>query len=523
FVLQVYFLGGHRIIFASTPTPNPPNVVDSPDPQYGGGIITFSCSGCSSGGAGEYMKLLICMSNNNSCVLNSQWQYRRPITINNTLNSNTLTDYQVLVTLDTQALISAGKMRSDCGDIRFTDSDGITLLNYWLESGCNSANTKIWVKIPSIPANSNKTIYLYYGNPYATSTSNGDDTFIFFDDFEINRGWIYSENGTAWNGNYTTKDKYEGNYSYLISYPSNTPSLPGYYGRISKSINIPLEQIKVEVRVKDSYTGSTSEYHFKQIYLGDNLLWEDDVAGNEGWLYVSVNITPNTGIENLILQVYDKKGVSNFGIETYWDIVKLRKYTSPEPTISIGNEEKNIVPLLLFSVNFTFRNYTVIFEANSLSKEAVLVIPNSLNKTLKERDNFSLGGYNFTLSYVGDSFVSIAFRKSYQFLDFGNGKNIEIIDGDEKKIFLYKEFNNKKIPLATINNSRVGWIADFERNNNTTDDLKLALLSLIFTVANKKFSYGVLSKNPVSVPYIDIEKYDLFEVYLVNFGFNLPY
>jgi len=112
------------------------------------------------------------------------WIYRRPITINNTQNSNTLTDYQVLVTLDTESLISAGKMRSDCGDIRFTDSDGGTLLSYWIESGCNTTNTKIWVKVPEIPASSTKTIYVYYGNSDATTTSSGTSTFLFFDDFE---------------------------------------------------------------------------------------------------------------------------------------------------------------------------------------------------------------------------------------------------------------------------------------------------------------------------------------------------
>ncbi|MGC9132733.1 MAG: hypothetical protein ACP5HJ_03840, partial [Candidatus Micrarchaeia archaeon] len=39
----------------------------------------------------------------------SGWSYRRPITISNTQNSNTLSDYQVLVTLDTASLISASK------------------------------------------------------------------------------------------------------------------------------------------------------------------------------------------------------------------------------------------------------------------------------------------------------------------------------------------------------------------------------------------------------------------------------
>jgi alpha-tubulin suppressor-like RCC1 family protein len=108
----------------------------------------------------------------------SGWSYRKPITISN--SGSALTDYQVLVIIDTANLITGGKMRSDCGDIRFTDSDGTTLLNYWLESGCNSASTKLWVKVPSIPARSTKTIYVYYGNPSATSQSNGTNTFLAF-------------------------------------------------------------------------------------------------------------------------------------------------------------------------------------------------------------------------------------------------------------------------------------------------------------------------------------------------------
>jgi hypothetical protein len=117
-------------------------------------------------------------STSTSIIWLSGWTYRKPIIINNTNNANTLSNYQVLVTLDTASLISAGKIRSDCGDIRFTDSDAQTLLSYWIESGCNSANTKIWVKVPSIPASSTKTIYVYYGNSGATSTSNFDGTFV---------------------------------------------------------------------------------------------------------------------------------------------------------------------------------------------------------------------------------------------------------------------------------------------------------------------------------------------------------
>jgi N-acetylneuraminic acid mutarotase len=121
---------------------------------------------------------------------NSSWIYRRNITINNTQNSNTLTDYQVLVNLDTTSLISAGKMRSDCGDIRvtyynltngseteipqwvWTNQSNYSSLSYsWQIFGCNTTNTRITIKVPYIPANSYLTIYIYYGNPNVTSTS----------------------------------------------------------------------------------------------------------------------------------------------------------------------------------------------------------------------------------------------------------------------------------------------------------------------------------------------------------------
>ncbi|MFW9879004.1 MAG: DUF2341 domain-containing protein, partial [Candidatus Thorarchaeota archaeon] len=54
------------------------------------------------------------------------------------------------------------------------------LLDYWIESWDNTGSSIIWVKIPTLGTS---TIYMYYGNPTATSLSNGTNTFIFFDDF----------------------------------------------------------------------------------------------------------------------------------------------------------------------------------------------------------------------------------------------------------------------------------------------------------------------------------------------------
>ncbi|MCK5039433.1 MAG: DUF2341 domain-containing protein [Candidatus Aenigmarchaeota archaeon] len=100
--------------------------------------------------------------------------YRNPITITNT--GSDLKDYSVYLTKDTAILISAGKMRADCGDIRFRDEEG-NALAYFLEGGCDSANTKLWVKVPSIPAGI-KTIYMHYGNPALLDNSKQWDNII---------------------------------------------------------------------------------------------------------------------------------------------------------------------------------------------------------------------------------------------------------------------------------------------------------------------------------------------------------
>jgi hypothetical protein len=117
---------------------------------------------------------------------NDSFGYRQKVAITNAGSAQT--DYQIPITLDTATLITAGKMQSDCDDIRVTDIGG-KVLPYWIEkntsSSCNTATTRIWTKMPSISTSGN-TVYLYYGNPSAHSEENGKNTFIHFDNFDDN-------------------------------------------------------------------------------------------------------------------------------------------------------------------------------------------------------------------------------------------------------------------------------------------------------------------------------------------------
>ncbi|MFH1397727.1 MAG: hypothetical protein ABIH27_04170, partial [Candidatus Omnitrophota bacterium] len=69
------------------------------------------------------------------------WSYNATVKITNSLASS-LTDYQVSITINTAALVTAGKMQATGNDIRFNDSDDLTPLSYWIESGMNTTSTK---------------------------------------------------------------------------------------------------------------------------------------------------------------------------------------------------------------------------------------------------------------------------------------------------------------------------------------------------------------------------------------------
>jgi uncharacterized protein DUF2341/type IX secretion system substrate protein len=125
--------------------------------------------------------LLVLFSVNLSAQDCISWNHYRVVTIDNTAGVE-LTDYQVRIQLNTSELVTEGKLQATGADIRVF-SDDCSPLPFWGDSLGVSVTTDIWVKIPLIPANSTSTIQIYYGDPAALSTANGDDTFIFFDEF----------------------------------------------------------------------------------------------------------------------------------------------------------------------------------------------------------------------------------------------------------------------------------------------------------------------------------------------------
>jgi len=119
-------------------------------------------------------------------ILNVSREYTAPITVHYTSGVDSGQDVYV-----------NAHCRTDFGDIRFTASDGITELSYWMEEKVDGDYAKFWVKM--LPANKT-VIYIYYGNEYATTTSDGKNTFPVFYDFSIDESsdWIVDSGNFAW-------------------------------------------------------------------------------------------------------------------------------------------------------------------------------------------------------------------------------------------------------------------------------------------------------------------------------------
>jgi len=291
-------------------------------------------------------------------------KYIRAITIDNTANSNTLSNYPILLTIDTTSLVSAGKMRSDCGDVRFLDSDVATQLSYWVETGtCNTASTRIWVKVPSIPGGAKKTIYMVYGNQSLASQSDGSKVFIFFQDFmspppsyvTIGGSWTLNTEypGYMCGGTASTDNWLYWNLTSILGYSlgrnvaigvkfqmgSKYSGFGSFYGSAGGGVNS-IYGYYVEYLTGTSYIYKRSGSSYTATSMGFGL-----TTGT--WYRAEIQFTSSS-----VIIVTEGKSTFTYSDTTYttvylglrqydkycFDWVYIRPYSSPEPSVTIGNE-----------------------------------------------------------------------------------------------------------------------------------------------------------------------------------------
>jgi|GEM_PF-5110522 len=306
------------------------------------------------------------------------YTYHRRTKITITENSgNDLTDYQIKVVINTKWLVDNGYATPNGNEVRFTDSDGSTLLSFWRETDFNTEETVYWVKIPSLPANSTKTIYIYYDEELTTvpDASNGESTFEFFDDFESyteGQNLIgvdgYSQKNTPWDtGSYfkaeTIEDTRAGHLhvvgtsyneyvkvqlmsmnKFSFSYKfrlSNVTSDSFYMGLYDADDNL-IAILRVYAGKLEYYNGSA---YVSLASVSANVWYKIEFRAkspSEIDLYVNDAFKAEVGIGSNPLDYLSWGAWKRWTGDAYIDNIMLRKYTDPEPSVEVEGSKATI-------------------------------------------------------------------------------------------------------------------------------------------------------------------------------------
>jgi hypothetical protein len=113
------------------------------------------------------------------------WAYRRAIQILNT-RAQDLTGYAVKIVLNS-ANFDFRHAQVNGQDLRFYDDRGELPLAYWIQDyDTTQQKAVVWVNVPQLRGHDATTIFVNYGNPFATDSADGNGTFLQFQNFNTN-------------------------------------------------------------------------------------------------------------------------------------------------------------------------------------------------------------------------------------------------------------------------------------------------------------------------------------------------
>lgn len=108
----------------------------------------------------------------------AEYKFRKKLTVDASMlpDQNSLYNFPIMVVItepDLKSVKNGGKVLSEAGaDIRFTKDDGVTLLDYEIETyNPISGELLAWVKMDSLSNQRDNSIYLYFSNKFASNES----------------------------------------------------------------------------------------------------------------------------------------------------------------------------------------------------------------------------------------------------------------------------------------------------------------------------------------------------------------
>lgn len=325
------------------------------------------------------------------------WSKKKAINITER-SGNFISNYSVLINVTYD-----NDMNTTFSDLRFLDSNEEVEIPYYIKTIYPSNSALVWVNIPNVSASGSKIIYMYYGNSLAPSTSNENATFIYYDDFTVDRGLV---NCTGF-----TTCTYSQSYLVLrFATGGSHYKTAGLF--IGKHPNVSVEmlintslQYSHGISLRKTTTSSSDD---SNQYIGGNTyaaadqlgIMEFDGGGTASTLVLNNH---DYNVNNKFIDRFSASGsILNFsflnpdgtyragnqttdttltngyvGIQIFeWnqdhlvDYIIIRNFTTPEPNYSIGIEQQEIItPVIRLNSPINYFNTTNNFTIFNCSAE----------------------------------------------------------------------------------------------------------------------------------------------------------
>jgi hypothetical protein len=303
----------------------------------------------------------------------TNYDYRRKVTIINNATSALIMNYSLSITMDTTLMVSSGKVMPSGNDLRVVYKSGSSWVKLDREvDGMNTSSTQVWFKTQAaILANgSDDNYYVYYGNPSAGNPpANKSDIYMWFDDFnktdkaDITTETAYQvktgggtwsiENGTLKALGNLTADvdmlvkinvaSFAGGDTSRMGLSSNMdPSGSGYCGLFHNDQNsLDLLNDGLSWGTHGTYSWSLNTWYYMRFVvidsssrLGEAKVWPVGTVEPDAW-------TVNGNFGGGSARSYGEVGFagSRTSDTTYFDDIVIRYITSPEPSTTLDAEE----------------------------------------------------------------------------------------------------------------------------------------------------------------------------------------
>jgi prepilin-type N-terminal cleavage/methylation domain-containing protein len=282
------------------------------------------------------------------------WGYKKTITLSSSLTQ----DYQIKLTIPYGAGGCESHCNTDFSDLRFASTSGTTL-SYWIESYTASTTATVWVKA----LNGSSAFNMYYGKTGTTTTANGDNTFNFFDDFigtTLNTAkWTtvptqgYSVSGSQLTFNFNTSTWNQLGESVFTLAPGYMVTTYENYAGYSGSTVRGWFNIWNTGPMTNWDTWSGTGLHLRNAWGDAGALIYSGTGWHKVEKYFDGSSTQYVRVDGGAWSSRDGGAIGStgglqFGAYStsaagyhYFDYVFVRKYQSPEPTVTFGGEANN--------------------------------------------------------------------------------------------------------------------------------------------------------------------------------------